>query len=116
MSSYTDEKADSQMHSIERIKMQLNNSKRSYRNEFEYTKWRTESDLYDLIVICNKKGSKWYSEIRKNIKQGFLLSLKCNIRNNDRLRAFLFLINPDIVPTIMKIRKKVYMSRHETTD
>ena len=109
MSSYSEEKANNQMYSMERIEKQLKDAKLACDNEFGYAKWRTESDLYDLIVVCGKKDSKWYSLIRKNIRRGFMLSLKCNVSNKDRLRAFLFLIHPDIIPGIVKLRKKVYI-------
>lgn len=109
MSSYSEKKADSQMYSMEKIKCQLDNAKIDCWNEFKYAQWRTESDLYDLIIISNKKDSKWLRQIRKGLRRGFLLSLKCDVCNKDRLRALAFLVYPGAVPFIMKLRKRIYI-------
>ena len=109
MSSYSEGKADNQMYSIKKIKQQLDKAKMNCQNEFEYTRWRTESDLYDLATLCSAQDSKWYSIIKGRLKSGFRLSLKCNVSSRDRLRAFLFFVHPNIVPSIMKIRKKAFI-------
>ena len=48
-------------------------------------------------------------ECSANIKSGFWKSLKVPVSLQDKIRAFVLMVCPKMIPAAMKIRKKIYI-------
>ena len=108
MSSYSADKARNQISSLDRIYLQIKDNYQTFKDEYRFAYWRTISDLYDLLKISDIKDEFIYEGTRHILRTGFIKSLKCNTDIKNKIRAFAFLLNPNIVPIILKKRKIHY--------
>lgn len=108
MSSYSADKARNQISSLDRIYLQIKDNYQTFKEEYRFAYWRTISDLYDLLKISGIEDEFIYEGTRHILRTGFIKSLKCNTDIKNKIRAFAFLLNPNIVPIILKKRKIHY--------
>ncbi|MCO4639304.1 Glycosyl transferases involved in cell wall biogenesis [Streptococcus infantarius subsp. infantarius] len=83
------------------------------KNAWEYAKWRTYSDAYDAMILSGEINykSEFYMECNANIRLGFWKSLKVPVSLQDKIRAFVLMVCPKMIPAAMKIRKKIYIRK-----
>lgn len=83
------------------------------RKAWEYAKWRTYSDAYDAMILAGNIDykSELYKKCNKNIRLGFRKSLKVPVSLQDKIRAFILMVCPRMIPVVMRIRKLIYIKR-----
>lgn len=110
MTKFNIKKCECELYALDRIKNSFIIDFKFVENSWKYAVWRTKSDVYDLIKIANKslEYPDIYKKVKKDLRKGFFLSLRCSVSNKDRLRAFVFMIFPPLIPFAMNIRKKIY--------
>lgn len=107
---FSEEKWENGLQSIEDIRNNFTiHSKRIYR-AWKFAKWRTNSDVFDLIVLSNStnKAKKMYSDCLKVVKRDSMSCFKTETSIKEQIRALAFVINPFIIPAVMKMRRKLY--------
>ncbi len=107
---FSEQKWINGLQSIEDIRTNLIiHSKRIY-NAWNFAKWRTNSDVFDLIVISKSinDSRKMFDACLKIVKRDKFAAFKTETTAKERLRALAFMVNPYIIPTVMKIRKALF--------
>ena len=116
---YNNKKWENGIYALEKIHDDLRIHSKRILNAWNYAYWRTKTDAYDLMVIHRacKEYPDMYRKTSKGIRKGFFLSLKAPISTKDRIRAFVFMIFPKIIPYCMILRKRLYhQDRRENED
>lgn len=77
---------------------------------WKYAYWRTHTDVYDAIVLAKAetKCKALHDRCKHFIRTKGLIALSVPIKFQDKLRAIVMIIDPQAIPMMMKIRKKVY--------
>ena len=107
---YSNKKWENGLYALERIKEDFLIRTDRINKAWNYANWRTHSDAYDLLVIAKatKKYPEMYERCNKIIRKGFFYSLKVPVSFNDKLRAFVLMIYPKLIPFAMLVRRKIY--------
>ena len=107
---FSEKKWENGLQSIEDIKKNLIIRSNRMMRAWRYAKWRTNSDVFDLIVLSGsqKQCPDMFNKCLKVIKKWNYSAFKTETSRNERLRALAFSINPYIIPFVMKLRVKIY--------
>lgn len=110
MTKFSIKKCENELYAIEKMKKCFILKSEIINNAWKYAKWRTHSDVYDLIILSKteKRHVDIYKECMDIMKKGFFYSLKCSTSKKDKLRAFIMMIFPKIIPFAMILRKKKF--------
>lgn len=84
-----------------------------FEEAYKYAKWHTASNMYDWIVMAKSqtKYPSLYNECYYWVKKYSKHALFAKSPKSDKIRAFLQMIHPSIVPGILKIRKQIFLSK-----
>lgn len=79
-------------------------------NAWNYANWRTHTDVYDLMVLASaqKEYPELYKKCYEITKREASCAFKTDISNRDKLRAFIMMICPKVIPCLMALRRRVY--------
>ena len=77
---------------------------------WNFAKWRTYTDIYDMIVLGKAKKNvyKLYINCKKYIKKYACYAWIAKTSKSQKARALIMKICPSLIPMIMKLRRKVY--------
>lgn len=77
---------------------------------WKFAKWRTYSDVYDMIVLGNakKEVKELYRECKKYIKKYAFYSFKVPVSTSQRVRALVMKFTPSLIPLAIKMRRRIY--------
>lgn len=83
-------------------------NKEKYKNALRYANWHTSCDCFNFIVGCKviDENRKLYNELKKVCKTGFNYAKKAPISYKEKMKAFLFLINPYLASNIESMFRK----------
>ena len=114
MTKFNIHKYEKGLYAIELLKENLTIKSHRINLAWEYARWRTSSDFYDMVVLS--KAEKAYPEFYKKCyletKGNALIAFKVPTSRKDKIRAIVLKIYPRIIPFIMKIRKKIYLKHN----
>lgn len=107
---YSNTKWQNGLYAVELIKKKIKPNQNKLNKSWEYANWRTHSDIYDLLIITKKnhKYTQMFKKCKKIIRKGFYISLGVPINKKERLRAFIMMIYPKVIPFAMILRRKKY--------
>lgn len=110
MTKFSIKKCECGLRALEVIKDNLKFDSKRIRAAWEFANWRTHSDFYDMFILAGTK--KDYQDIyckclyvtRKNA----LVALKVPTTKQNKIRAIVMWICPQVIPFIMKLRERRY--------
>lgn len=72
--------------------------------------WRTHSDFYDMCVLTHaeKTYPELYQRCVKVTKEQILIAFKVPTSRQNKIRAVIMCICPQMIPFAMQLRKKRY--------
>lgn len=98
------------LYAIQRIKQDFIIYDEQLEKAWEFAWWRTNTDVYDLLVLANATGQ--YPEMYKNCKKvmhRFALScFRVPTSKKQRIRSIVMFFCPRLIPQAMIWRRKIY--------
>lgn len=110
---FSEEKWVNGIYALDYMKERFIINSEKIRRAWEYAEWRTYSDAYDAMILSGEINykSELYIECNANIKLGFWKSIKVPVSLQDKIRAFILMVCPKMIPFAMKIRKMIYIRK-----
>ncbi|QNQ80528.1 glycosyltransferase family 2 protein [Lactobacillus sp. PV034] len=97
------------LYAIKKIKNKLDdNPSEQLINAWNFAWWRTNSDVYDNMVLANaqQKYPDIFDRIMKVTKKQALIAWNVSTSKQNRLRATMMRVCPLFIPLLLKLRKK----------
>lgn len=101
-------KCENSLYAMEKMKKNLIIKTNRIIKSWEYAKWRTYTDAYDYMVLGDGKeeNKEKYLEYKDYVTRFYKIYKKVNISTKDKIRAMIMGKNPEIIPLLLKIRRK----------
>ncbi len=101
------------LYAIDVIKKNITIKSSDILKAWSYAYWRTYSDVFDAMVLANVQDqyNEDYKVIKKITRRQGLIAWKVPVKLKDKIRATLMVINPKIIPSLIKLRDKKYKIR-----
>lgn len=104
-------KCENELKAIDVIKNNLILNSKKVTNALKFAYWRTNSDVFDIIVLANKENDypNLYKKCRSEVRSlKALYALTVPVSNINRLRAMIMMLIPRAIPWLMIKRNKKY--------
>ena len=110
MTTFSFNKASNELLAMNYIRDNLNYVNNNILNAFNYGNWRTKSDVFCAMIISNskKKYPDLYKSVNSDIRRGFFYAIKTNTNRKERVRAFIMMVFPYIIPKLQVVKRNRY--------
>lgn len=110
MTKFSIEKCENGLWALDVIRRKLTIHTVRIEKAWVYANWRTHSDFYDLCVLARaqKEYPEMYRKCRKITKRDALSSLRVPTSKQNKVRAVIMWLWPEMIPLAMKFRKMKY--------
>lgn len=110
MTTFSFNKASNELLAMNYIRDNLNYVNNNILNAFNYGNWRTKSDVFCAMIISNskKKYPDLYKSVNSDIRRGFFYAIKTNTNRKERMRAFIMMVFPYIIPKLQVVKRNRY--------
>lgn len=105
---FNKEKWEIGLFAIEKIKKDLIIRNETIMKAWDFAWWRTNSDVYDLLVLSNSvnKYPDLYYQCKKVLKKYAFSCFYTKVSYAQKIRAIVMFVNPRLIPLAMQIRQK----------
>ncbi|EQC89192.1 MULTISPECIES: glycosyltransferase family 2 protein [Lactococcus] len=107
---FSEEKWINGLYAIQLIKHNLSLSSKKIDRAWNYANWRTNSDVFDVIMLAHasKKYPNLYKKSKSITRRKAYTAFLVPTSNNNKLRAFVMLVYPRLIPIAMQWRRKKF--------
>ncbi|MBC6910259.1 glycosyltransferase family 2 protein [Lactobacillus reuteri] len=104
------DKCNNELEAINLLKENLILNSKNINKAWEFARWRTYSDVFDILVLAKQKSNypELYKTCKKVIRSSFFHVLGNNISYKNKIRAIVIAIFPLAIPWAMNVRNKKY--------
>lgn len=110
MTKFSIKKCECGLNALEVIKDNLKFDSKRIRMAWQFANWRTHSDFYDMFVLAEAKED--YPDVYRrclNItRKEALVALNVPTTRQNKIRAIVMRICPQVIPFTMKLRERRY--------
>lgn len=110
MTKFSIKKCECGLKALEVIKNNLQLHSKRISRAWEFANWRTHSDFYDMFILADAKKDypNVYNKCLNITKKNALVALSVPTTKQNKMRAIVMWIYPQVVPFIMKMREHRY--------
>lgn len=110
MTRFSIKKCECGLQALEIIKSNLKFSSDRIGRAWEFANWRTHSDFYDMFVLADarKEYPDVYRKYLNITRKNALIALNVPTTKQNKIRAIVMWICPQIIPFAMKLREQRY--------
>ena len=107
---FTKDKWENGLNSIDEIKKNFILKSEKIINAWNFARWRTNSDVFDLMVLSKTKKtySDFFKERKRIVKKEYKSAFRTNTSFKEKVRAICFAVWPGFIPLCMKFRKRIF--------
>lgn len=102
------QKWENGLKALQIIKKNLVFSDDEIEKSWKFANWRTHSDVYDIMVLSSVENDYpiFFKKMKKYTRNKAKIAFEVNTSKKQKMRAFVLILYPKLVPIMMTIRKK----------